>query len=196
MTEEISLQEAHDKVKNHPYREHFSEIFRQDYLNALLQLSRTYSKEAIAKKENKALRKSLKWVHDFNACIGIWRRKGKDMDYLISYYEVMLGVIHTYLITHEAPSYIYCLYRKGPYDYDFEKYHLVTEEYYPYESKLLPGYFINSPRINLDVTVDYVFDIYRNTFGHISDDECRRCAESYVNDELKICKWLREKEST
>ena len=190
------VNELHDILKEHPYRMSMNTMFKDDYLNKLVDLAYSYSHIAwgdYKEEGNKELRKSTMFVHDYVACIGIWRRVGESMDYLFPYYEQMLSVIHRYIETGETPPVIYNLQKnKETGKYESVKYNLVTDKIYPGESKLLPAYFHYDDTIRFDVTVEEIYELYKKLYKSVTDEMLHEWAESYVNDKLHILKWLQE----
>lgn len=192
MTEKMQeLQAAHDAVKEHPFRKDFEPALRKSYISALFRLSAAYSQIIYHEREDdKILSKSGEFIHNYNSYLSVWRNVGERCDYLVTYYDLMLGVIHEFLRTEEPPPYIYLLEREGPYEYEYHKAYLVTSEEYPEKSDYTPGYF----EIDTDTTqtIDELTEYFKKWLCQL---DAHKIATNYVNDRFKVIKWLKKRES-
>ena len=188
------LIELHDKLKNHPFREHFDECFRADYRITLREVSATYSNYMYHDDCTDLGKESSLWNHNYNACLSLWYMYGKDYDWLIPYYDQMLGVIHRFIETEEYPPVVYNLLHRDRKSNTWETvpYYLVTKENSPFDCACLPGYYEYRTDLRYDITEEEVYEEYRRNFTYVTEEKLHQWAHEYVTEKLPIYKWIQE----
>ena len=170
------LREAHDAVKEHPYRLNFSQSYEQDYMRKLMDLSSAWSRLVFDSDDMDDKDRSLLikfycgWAHNWNAML----IPGKPFPkHYLQFYEAMLNVTHRYLDTGCLDSYCAIAFRRlgssGSPAYVIEWYDLLTFEQCGIRSPELPRYL---PR-----------------FGVLCEDE-----EKVLEDLLKRLSWKSREE--
>ncbi len=183
--EYLRLRNAHDALKEHPYRNGFSPMWEREYNNCLYELAKAWCElilsSPVTEYERGVLRKFSGWVHNYSASLLFHDIKQE----LIPYYECIIAMTHRFLDTGDLSSYYQLEGRPGSYRYI--RYYLVTPELCGIESAELPRYLPQSQLLSEDegkVREWLVAHSFRST-----DDEIDRKVSLWKQKLLPVIQW-------
>ncbi len=183
--EYIRLLNAHDTLKEHPFRNGFSPMWERAYNDCLYELSNAWCAFILHSPVSDYVRGVLKkfsgWVHNYNASLLFHDIKQE----LIPYYECIIAMTHRFLDTGDLSAYYQLEGRLGTYRYI--KYYLVTPELCGIESAELPRYLPQSQLLCEDEgkVREWIAD---NRF-RLKDDAIDKQVELWKQKLLPVIQW-------
>lgn len=187
------LREAHDVLREHPYRISFREEYETDYCRRLLDLSHAWSdliyRSDIGEDERKLMKRFGDWIHNYNASIHPRHIKRN----LIPFYETVISLTHRYLNTGEIRGYCSLEYRWYNSDDPNERtevpmmFYLVTKETCGIDSPELPRFFPESEKLSEDT--EAIRKYLSRRLWNKSDKEIDDLVREWENNLLPIIKW-------
>lgn len=184
------LQDAHDAIREHPYRLSFSSGLERDYNEKLYDLSHAWCdliyRSDVQGEERGLLLKFGDWIHNYNASLlGYHVRRD-----LIPFYEAVLSVTHRYLDTREINGYCSLEYRKNEYGGRDEvpmMFYVVTQESCGIDSPKLPTFFPMYERLSEDN--EAVRSYLKKRWFNKSQEEIDKIVDDWERNLLPVIKW-------
>lgn len=175
----VRLRQAHDRVKDHPYRLALSYRYVRDYKNALYDLSEVWAEyiyygDHSTTEEEKKFYQFGRWIHNYRARLQMYY-PDTFPESLLDYYEQMLQVTHTYLDTGNMDvMYVLdsCINKQGEKVWVSEKYEWTTSESIGIESAILPRYLPKKHKLIADEKT--IYDVINSGYNLYKESQEQR----------------------
>lgn len=172
------LREAHDKVKNHPFRDSLDTRYCKSYKDALYDMSEVwgeiiYNSKFDTEYEAKRYYAFGGWIHNYRARLQMYYPYTFPMS-LLDYYEQMLQVTHEYLDTGNIDRYysLVDVEKDGERIWIIERYEWITEESICIKSKILPRYLPVKHKLVVDE--DKIKDCINSGYNAVYESQEQR----------------------
>ena len=196
------LREAHDKVKNHPFRDSMNTRYCKSYKDALYDMSEVWS-DIIYHTKFDTKEEEMKyyafggWIHNYRARLQMYYPYTFPVVFM-DYYEQMLQVTHEYLDTgYMDRFYVLDDMRdsKGERVWVAERYEWTTEESIGIKSEILPRYLpVKWKLVEDDATIlDCINSGYNKVYE--SQEQIMAWFEFWKKETKPIIQKLNEKNS-
>lgn len=196
------LREAHDNIKNHPFRESMNARYCKSYKDALYDMSEVWSdiiyhSKFDTKEEELKYYDFGRWIHNYRARLQMYYPYTFPMVFM-DYYEQMLQVTHEYLDTGFMERYYVlddCVNSKGEKVWVTEKYEWTTSESIGIESAILPRYLPKKWKLvdNDDEAYNCINSGYNKVYE--SQEQIKEWFEFWQKETKPIVQKLNEKNS-
>lgn len=191
------MQEYHDIIKVHPYRQDFAREYAGDYNFLMYELSKAWSDYIYytpdqTPYEKEKLRMFAWWIHDFRQVLGY--SSNFFPAYFFNYYEQMLQVTHRFLITGEYDVFYnpedILEKSSGKKMRASVKYQFVTKDMCGIDSEILPCYLPTNYKFNInqDDVINY-FNTYW-TYKNMTDEERTKIIAYWYKNTLPVLEWI------